>query len=180
MKLANRNVIVTGGSQGLGRAIVEACVREGASVLLCARDEAAATELADILRAHVPSPASQQVLAQGCDVAREEEVEALFTFADEAFAATGGTHALINNAGIYGPKGPTEEVSLEEWRRCIDINLYGTLHALAARTSDGCEAMRDGGRAPPGARSSIFPAAARPTRCPTSALTRRAKRRSCA
>ena len=127
MKLANRNVIVTGGSQGLGRAIVEACVREGASGLLSARDEAAATELADSLRASVPLPASQQVLAQGCDVAREEEVEALFTFADEAFAAAGGIHVLVNNAGIYGPKGPTDEVSLDEWRRCIDINLFGTL-----------------------------------------------------
>ena len=127
MKLASRNVIVTGGSQGLGRAIVEACVREGASVLLCARDEAAATTLAEALRLRRPLPASQQVFAQGCDVASEEQVEALFGFADEAFAASGGVHALINNAGIYGPKGATEEVSLEEWRQCLDINLFGTL-----------------------------------------------------
>ena len=127
MKLAQRNVIVTGGSQGLGRAIVEACVREGASVLLCARDEAAATALAEALRPRRPLPASQQVLAQGCDVASEEQVDALFGLADEAFTATGGVHALINNAGVYGPKGPTEEVSLEEWRRCLDINLFGTL-----------------------------------------------------
>ncbi len=128
MKLAQRNVIVTGGSQGLGRAIVEACLREGASVLLCARDEAAATELAESLRPTLPAAAQgQQVLAQGCNVAREDEVGLLFTLAEEAFAATGGVHALINNAGIYGPKGPTDEVDLDEWRRCLDINLMGTL-----------------------------------------------------
>ena len=127
MKLAHRNVIVTGGSQGLGRAIVEACVRAGASVLLCARDEAAATDLAESLRASLPAAAHQQVLAEGCNVASEEEVAALFTFADEAFGPRGGLHALINNAGVYGPKGPTDEVDLAEWRRCLDINLLGTL-----------------------------------------------------
>ena len=127
MKLAHRNVLVTGGSQGLGRAIVEACVREGASVLLCARDEAAATDRAESVRATLPAASHQQVLAEGCDVANEEEVAALFAFADEAFGPHGGLHALINNAGIYGPKGPTDEVDLTEWRRCLDINLLGTL-----------------------------------------------------
>ncbi len=123
MKLANRNAIVTGGSQGLGRAIVEAFVREGANVLLCARDEPLATEVAEAVRATVPRE-GQLVIAEGCDVSSPEEVERLFAFGDEAF---GSLHVLVNNAGIYGPKGPTDEVDFEEWRRCIDINLHGTL-----------------------------------------------------
>ena len=123
MKLANRNAIVTGGSQGLGRAIVEAFVREGANVLLCARDEAAATETAEALREYAPRE-GQLVIAEGCDVSSPQEVEQLFTFADEAF---GPLHILVNNAGVYGPKGPTDEVDFEEWRRCVDINLHGTL-----------------------------------------------------
>ena len=123
MKLANRNAIVTGGSQGLGRAIAEAFVREGASVLLCARDEACATETAETLRAGVVRE-GQLVIAEGCDVSLPEEVETLFRFGDEAF---GTLHILVNNAGIYGPKGPTDEVDFDEWRRCVDINLYGTL-----------------------------------------------------
>jgi 3-oxoacyl-[acyl-carrier protein] reductase len=123
MKLAKRNTIVTGGSHGLGRAIVEAFVREGANVLLCAREERAASELAAGLESHAPLP-GQRVFARRCDVSCESDVEALFEAADEAF---GTLHVLVNNAGIYGPKGPTDEVSFEEWRRCVDINLYGTL-----------------------------------------------------
>ncbi len=104
------------------------CGREGASGRRCARDEAAATEVAEALRPGGPAAArGQQVLAQGCDVTKEGDVDLLFTLADEAFGHTGGVHALINNAGIYGPKGPTDEVSLDEWRRCLDINLFGTL-----------------------------------------------------
>lgn len=123
MKLANRNAIVTGGSQGLGRAIVEAFVREGANVLLCARDEALATETAEAVRAQ-SSHEDQLVFARGCDVSSPEEVERLFAAADEAF---GPLHVLVNNAGVYGPKGATDEVDFEEWRRCVDINLHGTL-----------------------------------------------------
>ncbi len=123
MKLAQRNTIVTGGSQGLGRAIVEAFVREGANVLLCAREEHAAAHLAEHLQATAPLP-GQRVLAQRCDVSMESDVEALFAVADEAL---GPLHVLVNNAGIYGPKGPTDAVSFEEWKRCVEINLYGTL-----------------------------------------------------
>ena len=123
MKLAGRNTIVTGGSQGLGRAIVEAFVREGANVLLCARDEPAAAELAGRLQSVAPLP-DQRVLARRCDVSSESDVEVLFGVADAAF---GPLHVLVNNAGIYGPKGLTDEVDFEAWRRCVDINLYGTL-----------------------------------------------------
>ena len=123
MKLANRNAIITGGSQGLGRAIVEAFVREGANVLFCARDEALATATAQAVRACAPRE-GQLVLARGCDVSSPEGVKDLFAFADEAL---GPLHVLVNNAGIYGPKGPVDEVDFEEWRRCLDINLHGTL-----------------------------------------------------
>ena len=123
MQLAHRNAIITGGSQGLGRAIVETFVREGANVLLCARHEKAAVELAETLQAHVPLP-GQRVIAEGCDVSSPEEVERLFATADTVFDTL---HILVNNAGIYGPMGPTDEVDFEEWRRAVDINLHGTL-----------------------------------------------------
>ncbi len=123
MKLLHRNAIVTGGSQGLGRAIVETFVREGASVLLCARDEAAAGEAAESFQGALVRE-GQRVLARGCDVSDRQQVEALFATAGEELDEL---HILVNNASVYGPKGPTDEVDFDEWRRCLEINLYGTL-----------------------------------------------------
>lgn len=126
MKLAARNAIITGGSQGLGRAIVDAFVREGANVIFCARDRAALAEMEVGYKEQVKSSAypEQRVFGQGCDVSSVDEVEKLFEAADEIFP--GPLHILVNNAGIYGPKGPSDDVDLEEWKRCIDVNLHGT------------------------------------------------------
>ena len=122
MKLQGLNAIITGGSQGLGRAIAETFVREGASVMLCARDavmlETTRAELATIA---LPG---QKVLARTCDVSSEQQVNAL---ASTAISELGAVHVLVNNAGVYGPLGPTESVPLAEWTRAIEINLYGVL-----------------------------------------------------
>ena len=121
MKLKNLNALITGGSQGLGKAIAEHYLREGANVVLCARNEkdlaAARAELAGKFPA-------RKVLARPCDVAAEGQVNDLVAF---ALHELGSLEALVLNAGIYGPMGPTETVSLDEWRRTLDINLFGVL-----------------------------------------------------
>jgi NAD(P)-dependent dehydrogenase (short-subunit alcohol dehydrogenase family) len=122
MKLAGLNALITGGSQGLGRAIAETFVREGASVMLCARDAA----LLENTRAELAALAQsgQKVLARACDVSSEQQVNDL---AAHAIAEFGAVHVLVNNAGVYGPLGPTESVPLAEWTRAIEINLLGVL-----------------------------------------------------
>lgn len=122
MKLAGRNAIITGASQGLGKAIAESFVRDGASVMLCARSE---RDL-ESARAAVAglAAAGQKILARTCDVADETQVKALVA---EAVRELGTVHALVCNAGVYGPMGPTEAVDLTEWRRGLDINLLGVL-----------------------------------------------------
>ena len=121
MKLKNANALITGGSQGLGRVIAEHFLREGANVALCARSEkellATRTELAGKFPV-------QKVIAKTCDVSNEAQVNGLVAFAMEKL---GPLHTLVLNAGIYGPMGPTESVNLVEWRRAMDINLYGVL-----------------------------------------------------
>ena len=119
MKLKSLNAIITGGSQGLGKVIAEHYLREGANVVLCARNqnelEATRKELAEKF------PASK-VCARSCDVSNEEQVNELITFTLQQLGPK--IDILVLNAGVYGPMGPTESVDLNEWRRAIDINLF--------------------------------------------------------
>ncbi len=121
MKLKNVNALVTGGSQGLGKVIAQHFLREGANVVICARSEKDLLATRDELAREFPS---QNILAQTCDVSNEEQVNELIAFALRKF---GSLHALVLNAGIYGPMGPTESVPLHEWRHAMDINLFGIL-----------------------------------------------------
>jgi NAD(P)-dependent dehydrogenase (short-subunit alcohol dehydrogenase family) len=121
MKLSGRNAIITGASQGLGKVIAEHFVREGANVVLCARSENDLNATRDELAKLAPE---RKVLARVCDVANEADVNELAAF---ALRELGSIHALVLNAGVYGPMGPTESVDLDEWRRAMDINVFGVL-----------------------------------------------------
>jgi len=121
MKLKGLNALITGGSQGLGKTIAGHFLREGASVVLCARNEKELLATRDELAKTYPA---QKVYAQSCDVSSEAQVNDLVAF---ALHELGSLQALVLNAGIYGPMGATESVPLEEWRRALDINLYGVL-----------------------------------------------------
>jgi NAD(P)-dependent dehydrogenase (short-subunit alcohol dehydrogenase family) len=114
--------VITGASQGLGKAIAEAYVEAGASVLLCARDGA----LLDTVRGRLAraAGAGQRVIAQAADVSRPADAVALV---DRALAEFGDLHVLVNNAGVYGPMGPIEAVDWDAWVRANEINLYGSV-----------------------------------------------------
>jgi 3-oxoacyl-[acyl-carrier protein] reductase len=121
MKLKNLNALITGGSQGLGKVIAEHFLREGANVVLCARSEKDLFNTRDELAKKFPA---QKIRAKTCDVSNESHVNTLVAF---TLQELGSIDALVLNAGIYGPMGPTESVPLDEWRRALDINLYGVL-----------------------------------------------------
>jgi len=121
MKLEGLNALITGGSQGLGKVIAEFFLREGANVALCARGEKELTATRNELAGKFPG---RKVLSRACDVSDPTQITELMALALREF---GALHALVLNAGIYGPMGPTETVSLAEWRRALDINLYGVL-----------------------------------------------------
>jgi NAD(P)-dependent dehydrogenase (short-subunit alcohol dehydrogenase family) len=120
-QLTGRNAIITGASQGLGKAIAEHFIRAGANVLLCARSQSELSRTQTELGALAPE---QKILARVCDVSDESQVNATVDYALREF---GSVDVLVANAGIYGPMGPTETVDLQEWRRALDINLFGVL-----------------------------------------------------
>ena len=121
MKLKSINALITGGSQGLGKTIAEHFLLEGANVVICARNQNELFATQDELTKKFPT---QKIFAKTCDVSDESQVNELVAY---ALNNLGSVDALVLNAGIYGPMGPTESVSLEEWRRTIEINLFGVL-----------------------------------------------------
>lgn len=119
--LSGRVAIITGASQGFGRAIADAYLRAGASVVICARDRDLLSVTAAEL--HELCKRDQEITAVPCNVANPDEVRRL---AETALKQHDKVHVLVNNAGIYGPMGLLEEVPWDEWREAVDINLNGT------------------------------------------------------
>ncbi len=106
-------VLVTAGASGIGGAITAALVEAGARVHVC---DVAETVLA---ACHVAMPGVSTTVA---DVSDETAVARLF---DDVQATLGGLDVLVNNAGIAGPTGAVEDITVAEWRRCIDVDLTG-------------------------------------------------------
>ncbi|MFO7653282.1 MAG: glucose 1-dehydrogenase [Candidatus Krumholzibacteriia bacterium] len=115
--------LVTGGSQGIGKAVTLAFHARGHAVVVADLDGQAGTELAAEL-------ATDRLLFVAADVGREPDVRELVA---AALARFGRLDVLVNNAGIMIRKSP-EDLLLEEWRRVLDTNLTGaflcTRHAL--------------------------------------------------
>lgn len=106
-------VLVTAGANGIGLAIAQAFVSEGAKVHICDVDTAALSAL----KASDPALTHTE-----CDVSDRTSVKNLFA---EATAALGGLDVLVNNAGVAGPTSKVEEMNPEDWDRCLDICLTG-------------------------------------------------------
>ncbi|MBC7924521.1 MAG: SDR family oxidoreductase [Bryobacteraceae bacterium] len=111
--LTGRRAIVTGGTRGIGRAITEALLDDGASVAICGRTASAVDAAVAEMRER------GNVVGRATDVADLQAVSSFFQFTDEAF---GGLDILVNNAGI-GIFRPVGELAQDEWRRVLSINL---------------------------------------------------------
>ncbi len=120
--LEGRVAVITGASQGFGLAVARAYVAAGASVMMCARD----ARTLDDARARVASEASagQCVVARTADVGDPGHVRDLV---DGALAAFPRIHVLVNNAGVYGPMGPIEDVDWDAWVDAVRVNLFGSI-----------------------------------------------------
>ncbi len=115
---ASRTAIVTGAGTGIGKACAQALLADGWRVVFAGRRR----ELLEQAAGGHPN-----ALAVPADVADEASVRALFARAVEAF---GRLDLLFNNAGAGNPSTPVDELSLDAWRRVIDVNLTGAFLCL--------------------------------------------------
>jgi len=122
MRLQGKVAVVTGGAQGLGRAIILGMAREGAKVVVADLQADKAKSVAEEARA-----LGAEALALEVNVASEPSVQRL---AEETFKRFGRIDILVNDAGVY-LRSPVVSKSEEDWDRTLDINLGGNF--LCAR-----------------------------------------------
>lgn len=122
LELGNRTAVVSGGSQGLGKAIAAAYLAAGANVVICARDESVLKHTAAELQDQ-----DGRLLAIPADVARPADIREVVTGAIKRF---GSVQIVVNNAGIHGPKGVIDEVDWQDWVHAINVNLLGSVYLI--------------------------------------------------
>ena len=120
-RLSNRCAVVTGGAQGIGRAIAERFLAEGAKVCLWDAD--------GDLAANVTDQMGENAYSKQLDVT---DPDAVTRAAETTVSAMGGIDILVNNAGISGPNVPTWEYPVEDWLQVLDIDLNGVFYCCRA------------------------------------------------
>jgi NAD(P)-dependent dehydrogenase (short-subunit alcohol dehydrogenase family) len=119
-----RTALVTGGSRGIGRAIVEALLEDGWRVYLCSlREESVACALGEL-----SGRWDGKVRGRAVDVRSQEQVDAFVAWVE---AEAGGIDCLVNNAGL-GRFAAVDELSGDDWREVIETNLSGAFYFLRA------------------------------------------------
>jgi 3-oxoacyl-[acyl-carrier protein] reductase len=120
MRLENKNAIVTGAAKGMGAAITTRLAREGADILLAAREQAALEPVAEAVRA-----LGRRAETLSVDVTDEAQVEGMVARARALFDDR--IDILVNVAGVTGPiETPAWEIEVEDFKEVIHANLIGT------------------------------------------------------
>ncbi len=119
--LHNKVAVITGGAEGIGKALAQAAAQRGMKLVL-------ADISAERLNATVNEFEQQgyEVLGVVTDVAKEAAIQHL---ADQAYARFGAVHLLVNNAGVAVAKSAWETTA-QDWEWVMGVNLYGVTHAL--------------------------------------------------
>ena len=106
-----KNVLITAGASGIGKRIAEKFFDKGYNIWVCDIDETALEKVSQSWRTSL------------VDVSDEAQVKALF---DMIAGEWGSIDTVCCNAGIAGPTGPIEGVSLIDWQKCLSVNLEGS------------------------------------------------------
>lgn len=133
--LQNKAAIVTGGSEGIGKAAAWSMAAEGARVVIAARRQ----DVLDAAAAEIQAATGSPVLAVATDVTQPAQVQALI---EATLAEFGQIDILVNNAGTSSAH-PFEDATTEIWEADLQLKLFGALHAIRA-TLPHMKAQRSG------------------------------------
>ncbi len=122
MNLSNQIIVITGGAKGLGYAMTKLFVEKGAQVVITGTDEAKLNEVVNELN----------VTSFKSDVTNESEVKML---AQHVVSKFGRIDMWINNAGLWMPPEPLENISLEKAQKLFQTNFFGYIHGMRAAIS---------------------------------------------
>ena len=122
MELQDRVALVTGASSGIGRATARLFAQHGARVALLARNDDDLAEVAEAIRSD-----GGEALVVSADIAKADEVEAAIQELEERW---GRLDVVFANAGINGVWAPIDEITPDEWKQTVDVNLNGTYHTV--------------------------------------------------
>ncbi|MEK6322163.1 MAG: SDR family oxidoreductase [Acidobacteriota bacterium] len=124
MRYADRVVIVTGGSSGIGEGCAHEFVKAGSKVVVCSNDAEEGTAVATTLRSIAKAPADASFLY--CDVRRNDDIRSLI---EATISRYGKIDCLINNAGWHPPHKPIDDFSVDEFCDLINLNLVSVFTA---------------------------------------------------
>ena len=111
--IAGQRVAISAGASGIGLVIARLLKEQGARLAICDVDAAALKDAASELDAEVATLA---------DVSNDAQIAKFFT---DIETTMGGLDCLVNNAGIAGPTAGVEDITPDDWRRCVDVCLTG-------------------------------------------------------
>lgn len=124
--LRGKNVLITGGSRGLGLEMARVLVDKGAHVAVVARDEAEISRALEDLRSR--APAGVNLVGRACDIESGESIDAMLK---EIHTQLGPVDVLINNAGTI-QIGPLEAMGLDDFEHAVRMHLFGPLRLMLA------------------------------------------------
>ena len=123
MSSSIRTAVVTGAGSGIGKVVAHALLADGWQVALAGRRQASLQAAADA------SGVASRTLVVPTDVADPAAVQNLF---DTVVRSWGRVDLLFNNAGVFAPGVPLEDLQIEHWRQVVDVNLSGMFYCIQA------------------------------------------------
>ena len=117
MTLKDKVVVITGGTRGIGHALAKTMKREGAHVVICARNSEEVRGISEEL----------DIMGVVTDMTKEQDVQSL---ADQVVAKMGSIDMWINNAGVWMSHGAVENFDMQKVRSLFDVNFFGTVYGV--------------------------------------------------